>query len=115
MASLTKVIFVLAGVISLSISILLIGTAGIKGFNGSGGEDTLLFQILTYACIPILIGGLISILMLVRPNRLAALVAGVFITLPSIFLTLLSPLYGGPTLLIGLLLVFVSRRIPKKI
>jgi hypothetical protein len=109
-----KISFIISGIIPLLIGVVLIGTAGIKGFNGKGGEDTLLFQIITYANIPVILGGLLSILSAVRPNRLIALVAGVLMLLPSLFMTLINPVFSSPIVIFGILTVIISRRIAKK-
>lgn len=94
--------------------ILLFGTAGIKGFNGTGGEDTLLFQLVGYAGILAAVGGLLSILTALKLNRLMGLIAGILMIVPGLFLFLINPVYGLPIIAMGILAVVMSRRIAKQ-
>ena len=115
MVSFLRIALLITGIIPLLICFLLIETAGIKGFNGTGGEDTMLFQILTYACIPVVLGGLLSILTGLHPSRTTGLISSLLMILPALFLSLLSPLYGGPIIIMGIITLIISRRIDKKI
>jgi hypothetical protein len=108
-----KIAFVVFGAIPLLMGILLFGTAGIKGFNGTGGEDAMLFQLVGYACIIAAAGGLLSILTALKLSRLMGLVAGILMILPGLFIFLVNPIYGLPILVMGILAVIMSRRIVK--
>lgn len=108
-----KLVFIVIGVVPLLLGIVLVATAGIKGFNGTGGEDTLLFQILTYVMIPAIVGGLLALLTAFRPNRMLALVTGILLILPGLFMSLLNPIYGGPVVILGIVSIVMRGRIPK--
>ncbi len=108
-----KLVFIVVGIVPLLLGIVLVATAGIKGWNGTGGEDTLLFQILTYVMIPAILGGLLALFTAFRPSRMLALVAGVLLILPGLFMSLLNPIYGGPVVILGVVALVMRRRIPK--
>lgn len=113
MSRLQKIVFIVIGIVPLALGVVLVGTAGIRGFNGTGGEDTMLFQLLTYVMVPAILGGLLAIAAAFRPSRLFALVSGVLLILPGLFLTLLSPLYGGPMIVLGVVALVMRGKIPK--
>jgi uncharacterized membrane protein HdeD (DUF308 family) len=90
-----------------------VGTSGIRGFNGTGGEDTLLFQLVTYVMVPPIIGGLLAIATAFRPNRLLVLLSGVLLILPGLFLTLIYPVFGLPMIVFGVAALVMRSKIPK--
>jgi hypothetical protein len=108
-----KIVFLVIGIITIAMGVLLVGTAGIKGFNGAGGSDTPLFQLLTYMMIPDFIGGLLAVVAAFRPSRLIALISGVLLVIPGLFMTLLNPIYGGPIIVLGVVALVMRRKIPK--
>jgi len=108
-----KLVFIVVGIVPLLLGIVLVATAGIKGWNGTGGEDTLLFQILTYVMIPAIVGGLLALLTAFRPNRMFSLITGVLLILPGLFMSLLNPLYGVPVVLLGIVAIVMRGKIPK--
>jgi len=109
-----KIVFLVVGIIPILFAVLLVGTAGIKGFNGNGGSDTGLFQLLTYMMIPAILGGLLAVASAFRPSRLFALFAGILLILPGLFLALLNPFYGGPMVVLGIVAIVMRGKIPKK-
>ncbi len=109
-----KIVFLVVGIVSIMLGVLLVGTAGIKGFNGAGGEDTLLFQLLTYVMVPAILGGLLAVASAFRPSRLFSLLSGVLIIPPGLFLALLNPIYGGPLIILGIVAIVMRGKIPKK-
>jgi hypothetical protein len=113
LSSTQKIVFLIIGIVPLALGIVLVGTAGIKGFNGTGGEDTMLFQLLTYVMVPAILGGLLAVASAFRPSRLFALVSGVLLILPGLFLTLLNPVYGGPIIILGIAALVMRGKIPK--
>jgi hypothetical protein len=113
-SGLHKIVFLVVGIIPIVLGVLLVGTAGIKGFNGTGGEDTQLFQLLTYMMIPVILGGLLAVTTAFRPSRLFALVSGVLLILPGLFLALINPLYGGPVVILGIAAIITRGKMPKK-
>jgi len=108
-----KIVFLIIGIVPLALGIVLVGTAGIKGFNGTGDEDTMLFQLLTYVMMPAILGGLLAVATAFRPNRLFALLAGVLMILPGLFLTLINPMYGLPLIVLGIAALVMRSKIPK--
>ena len=108
-----KIVFVFIGLIPLVIGAVLLGTAGIKGFNGTGGEDTALFQLMAYVSGAVIVGGLLVLLVVVRPNRMLALVSGLILIVSGAFLLLLQPLIGVLVLIPGLVAITIRGRIPK--
>ena len=109
-----KIAFFVIGIIPLLLSILLVGTAGIRGFNGTGGDDTMLFQLLTYVMVPPILGSLLAITTAFRPSRLFALLSGVLLILPGLFLSLINPLFGLPVVILGVAAFVMRSKIPKK-
>jgi uncharacterized membrane protein HdeD (DUF308 family) len=108
-----KIAFLVIGIVSLILGVVLVGTAGIRGFNGTGGEDTLLFQLVTYVMVPPIIGGLLAIATAFRPNRLLVLLSGVLLILPGLFLTLINPVFGLPMIVFGVAALVMRSKIPK--
>ena len=106
-------VFLVIGIVSLATGVLLVGTAGIKGFNGTGGSDTPLFQLLTYMMVPVILGGLLAVVAAFRPSRLFALVSGVLLILPGLFLAIINPLYGGPVVILGIAAIIMRGKMPK--
>ena len=114
MSSSQKIVFLVIGIITLLIGVILVGTAGVRGFNGTGGEDALLFQLVTYVMMPAILGGLLAVVAAFRPNRLFAFLSGVLLILPGLFLTLINPVFGLPMVVLGVVALFMRRKIPKK-
>jgi uncharacterized membrane protein HdeD (DUF308 family) len=108
-----KIAFLVIGIVSLILGVVLVGTAGIRGFNVTGGEDTLLFQLVTYVMVPPIIGGLLAIATAFRPNRLLVLLSGVLLILPGLFLTLIYPVFGLPMIVFGVAALVMRSKIPK--
>lgn len=113
MSSSQKIVFLVIGIVPIVLGVLLVGTAGIKGFNGAGGSDTALFQLITYVMMPVILGGLLAVAAAFRPSRLFALVSGVLLILPGLFLVLINPLYGGPVVVLGIAAIIMRGKIPK--
>jgi hypothetical protein len=96
-----KIGFIVVGVVPILLGLLIIGTAGIKGFNGTGGEETPLYQYVTYVMSVAVIGGLLALVTAFLQNRLTALLAGVLLVLTGLLLVLINPLYGAPVMILG--------------
>jgi hypothetical protein len=107
-------VFLVVGIVPLVLGILLVGTAGIRGFNGTGGEDTMLFQLVTYVMVPAILGSLLAVAAAFRPSRLFALLSGVLLILPGLFLTLINPVFGLPMFVLGVVALIMRGKIPKK-
>lgn len=113
-SGLHKSVFLVVGIIPIVLGVLLVGTAGIKGFNGTGGEDTQLFQLITYVMVPVILGGVLAVTTAFKPSRLFALLSGVLLILPGLFLVLINPIYGGLILVMGIVALVMRGKMPKK-
>lgn len=109
---LPRVILGLACLHNLVFGAVLFATAGIKGFQGLGGEDTMLLQLVGYASIAMVLAGLLSLYAAVRPSRRAATATGVLVLVTGIPLILFTIFINGVVnVVLGLATVLVSRGI----
>jgi len=88
-------------------------SAGVKGWDGTGGEDTPLFQLMGYVSAVIVLGGLLELLVVYRPSRMVALISGLLLIVSGVFLMLLNPFLGAIVLVPGLVVLTMRGRMPK--
>jgi len=108
-----KIAFSLIAVIPLALGVLLFMSAGVKGWDGTGGEDTPLFQLMGYVSAVIVLGGLLELLVVYRPSRMVALISGLLLLVSGVFLMLLNPFLGAIVLIPGLVVLTMRGRMPK--
>ncbi|OGD52444.1 hypothetical protein A3K81_05950 [Candidatus Bathyarchaeota archaeon RBG_13_60_20] len=109
---LPRVILGLACIHNVVFGAVFFATAGIKGFQGVGGEDAMLFQLVGYASIAMVLAGLVSLYAAARPSRRTAAVAGALVLVTGIPLILFTIfLNGAANVVLGLAAVLASRGI----
>jgi hypothetical protein len=108
-----KIAFSLIALVPLVLGVLLFMSAGVKGWDGTGGEDTLLFQLMGYVYAVIVLGGLLELLVVYRPSRMVALISGLLLIVSGVFLMLLNPFLGAIVLVPGLVVLTMRGRMPK--
>ena len=99
--------------VPLVLGVLLFISAGVKGWDGTGGEDTPLFQLMGYVSAVIVLGGLLELLVVYRPSRMVALISGLLLIVSGVFLMLLNPFLGAIVLVPGLVVLTMRGRMPK--
>ena len=108
-----KIAFSLIALVPLVLGVLLFISAGVKGWDGTGGEDTPLFQLMGYVSAVIVLGGLLELLVVYRPSRMVALMSGLLLIVSGVFLMLLNPFLGAIVLVPGLVVLTMRGRMPK--
>jgi len=108
-----KIAFSSIALVLLVLGVLLFMSAGVKGWDGTGGEDTPLFQLMGYVSAVIVLGGLLELLVVYRPSRMVALISGLLLIVSGVFLVLLNPFLGAIVLIPGLVVLTIRGRIPK--
>ena len=105
-----KAVFAIIAVLNLLFGVVYLGTAGLKGFNGTGGEDTLLFQLVAYVSIGIIFTGIIALSQVFRPGRGISLLLAILLILtgiPSFLFTLF--ITGILNIALGIVVLFMRR------
>jgi len=108
-----RIAFSLIALVPLVLGVLLFMSAGVKGWDGTGGEDTPLFQLMGYVSAVIILGGLLELLVVFRPNRTVALTSCLLLIVSGAFLMLLNPFLGAIVLVPGLVVLTMRGRMPK--
>jgi hypothetical protein len=108
-----RIAFSLIALVPLVLEVLLFISAGVKGWDGTGGEDTPLFQLMGYVSAVIVLGGLLELLVVYRPSRMVALISGLLLIVSGVFLMLLNPFLGAIVLVPGLVVLTMRGRMPK--
>jgi len=107
-----KIAFTLIAVIPIALGALLFLSAGVKGWDGTGGEDTQLFQLVGYVSIVIFFGGLLELLVMYRPNKMVALVSGLLLVVSGLFFMMIDPFMGVIVLIPRLVALTMRGRMP---
>lgn len=108
-----RIAFSLIALVPLVLGVLLFISAGVKGWDGTGGEDTPLFQLMGYVSAVIVLSGLLELLVVYRPSRMVALISGLLLIVSGVFLMLLNPFLGAIVLVPGLVVLTMRGRMPK--
>ncbi len=107
---LQKLVYGVTGVVNCLFGIVYLGTAGIKGWNGTGGSDTMLFQLVAYVSIVMIIVGLLAFFLLIKNQKRLSLILGILLivtAIPQVLFTLF--ISGLLDLVLGVAVLFVRR------
>ena len=104
---------VLVAAFNLVLGVMLLSTTWNKAFGGTGGEDALLFQLVSYALLGLIGVGTAAVVLAIRPRRgIAAVVAagmftvGILLTLFTLFLI------GLPEIALAVILLLARPKLP---
>jgi hypothetical protein len=105
----TKLAHMAAGAIMVVVGVAVFAIGGIRGFNGQGGSDTLVLQILSAGCFALILSGAAAIYSGVRSSLgvgIGSLVSGI---LSGIILVLVTAYIPGTAVIAVSLLLYILR------
>ena len=106
-----RAVFAVTGVYNLLVGAVLLGTLGIRGFQGAAGEDSLLAAIIGYESIAMLALAGLALYLAVRPSRGLPRIVGIGVIVIGIllFLHTLFP-FGIINIVLGVAVLLVRKR-----
>ena len=106
-----KITYGAAGIVNCLVGLVYLGTAGIKGWNGTGGADTMLFQLVAYVSSVMILIGIVSFIQLLKNPKRLSLILGILliiIGIPQVLFTLF--ISGILDLLLGVVILVIRNK-----